>query len=51
MSLLTASNSGNCAGIGIVANFYAVASLEDNVLVDNPKRTASFANSELRRPR
>ena len=39
------------AGIGVVANYYAVASLEGNVLVGNPKRTAAFVNSELRSKR
>jgi hypothetical protein len=33
------------AGIGIEAKFYAVAKLDRNVLVDNPKAIASFSNS------
>jgi hypothetical protein len=39
------------AGIGIVANFYAVARLKDNVLVGNPAPIASFSNSEFERER
>jgi hypothetical protein len=44
--------SGDLArvGIGIVANFYAVASLEDNVLVGNGRQSAAFANAELQAP-
>jgi hypothetical protein len=33
------------AGIGIEAKYYAVATLDRNVLVDNPKAVASFSNS------
>jgi hypothetical protein len=33
------------AGIGIEAKYYAVAKLDRNVLVDNPKAIASFSNS------
>jgi parallel beta-helix repeat protein len=33
------------AGIGIEAKYYAVAKLDQNVLVDNPKRIAAFSNS------
>ena len=41
--------SGDLArvGIGIVANFYALAELDDNVLVGNAKRTAAFSNSRF----
>ena len=35
------------AGVGIEANYYAVAGLEENTLVGNPKPTASFDNSRL----
>jgi hypothetical protein len=44
-------NSGDLArvGIGIVANYYAVADLLDNVLVGNPTRTAAFSGSRFRR--
>jgi nitrous oxidase accessory protein NosD len=42
-------HSGDLArvGIGIVANFYALAELEGNVLVGNAKRTAAFSNSRF----
>ena len=33
------------AGIAIEAKYYAVAKLDRNVLVDNPKAIASFSNS------
>ncbi len=43
--------SGDLArvGVAIEANFYAVADLEDNVLVGNPTPTASFSNSRFNR--
>jgi nitrous oxidase accessory protein NosD len=36
-------------GIGIVANFYALARLEQNVLVGNGARTGAFANGRFER--
>jgi hypothetical protein len=41
--------SGDLArvGVGIEANYYAVAELEHNVLVGNPKPLAAFDNSSL----
>jgi nitrous oxidase accessory protein NosD len=43
--------SGDLArvGIGIVANYYAVANLVDNVLVGNPTPTAAFDGSRFRK--
>jgi hypothetical protein len=44
-------HSGNLAlaGVGIESNFYAVATLDHNVLVGNPDPTAVFASGELAR--
>jgi hypothetical protein len=35
------------AGIGIVANYYALAELEENVLIGNAKHIAAFSNSRF----
>ena len=37
------------AGVGIEVNFYAVAELDRNVLVGNPRPVALFAQSRLSR--
>jgi nitrous oxidase accessory protein NosD len=37
-------------GVGIEANYYALAQLKDNVLVANPSPVASFDNSRVERP-
>ncbi len=37
------------AGIGIEAKYYALATLDRNVLVDNPKALAAFSNSNFER--
>jgi hypothetical protein len=37
------------AGIGIEAKYYALATLERNVLVDNPRAFAAFSNSAFER--
>ena len=34
-------------GIAIEANYYALAHLDDNVLVGNPRPTAAFSNSRF----
>jgi hypothetical protein len=34
-------------GIGIVSNYYALAELDQNVLVGNGRRTAAFSNSRF----
>jgi nitrous oxidase accessory protein NosD len=39
------------AGVGIVANYYALARLRDNVLVGNPAPVRSFYNSRLEQER
>ena len=38
-------------GIGIVSNYYAVAHLDDNVLVGNRARTGAFAAGAFSRPK
>ncbi len=36
------------AGVGIEANYYAVAGLDENTLIGNPRPTATFDNSQFR---
>ena len=45
----TSDRSGDRArvGIAIEANYYALAHLDDNVLVGNPRPTAAFSNSRF----
>ena len=45
----TSDRSGDRArvGIAIEANYYALAHLDDNVLVGNPRSTAAFSNSRF----
>jgi hypothetical protein len=47
----TFERSGDVArvGIGIVANYYALAELEDNVLIGNPTPVAAFSGSRFRK--